>query len=95
MYSNLFKYFPDALMMVSFVGEVGKKKYEHDWSPDDGDTDLYLDAMLRHTLKHSKQIFDEEMTELAGFPVPHLFLIAWNALAALQCAIENGSSEED
>ena len=77
--------FSRALWEVGNVGTVGAKKYsDNGWMEVPEGINRYTDAMMRHYLKEeSGEIFDPELTELAGENIHHAACVAWNSLARL------------
>jgi len=79
--SKLFEQFPNALQAVVLSSFYGANKYNEtgkwdNFSKVEGGSKTYIDALFRHALDIENQ--DEE----SG--LPHLFLTAWNSLAALE-----------
>lgn len=82
--SMLLQYFPNALLNVAHVSEIGAKKHgEGSWKDAEDGVRMYQDALGRHLLFHPLDINVEE-----GEFVLHGAQVAWNALAALELAIE-------
>jgi hypothetical protein len=84
-YSGVIKYFPDALMELSYTSWVGNDQHNKGeplhWAREKS-TDQ-LDACVRHIINHSKG----EIKDTDG--VYHLAKAAWRVLAELQLIIEN------
>ena len=71
---------------VVAIYTMGAAKYgENTWQNLDRGYERYKAAMLRHLTEHEKgNTHDDE----SGFP--HLAHVAWNALAMMHCAGEEG-----
>lgn len=85
LYRGLVKYFPDALEAVAHTSFVGNEQHhpgsELHWDkPKSAD---HPDALLRHMADHASG------TELDDDGIPHLYKVAWRALAWLQTEIES------
>lgn len=92
-YSLALGYFPKALGGVNEVSLFGAKKYEafgwKDWVTDlDDAIARYKEGLNRHLLAiHSREEIDPE----SGFP--HIWHVAWNALAIAELEIEKENNE--
>jgi hypothetical protein len=75
-----------ALTAVAAVGTVGAAKYTpHGWLSVPDAEARYTDAQRRHELAHAIGEENDPDTDL-----PHLAHAAWNALARLQLALQDG-----
>lgn len=73
-----------ALEAVAEVGTFGAKKYSRGgWQSVPDGVQRYEDAMMRHMLKVRTEKIDPETN------LPHLYAVAWNALALLELAIRD------
>ena len=71
-----------ALEAVAELGTFGAKKYTRNgWQSVPDGIQRYEDAMVRHMLKVRTEKIDPETN------LPHLYAVAWNALALLELAI--------
>jgi len=79
------KIFPDALMEVGKCIEYGTHKYPEvdNWKKVENAEQRYLDALMRHLLKHHRGDREDDESHLL-----HLSHVAWNALAILQLYLE-------
>lgn len=76
----VFRDFARAFEAVGEVGTYGARKYApHGWETVPDARRRYLDAMIRHLLKHLQ---DEAMDPESG--LSHLSHMAWNALCILE-----------
>lgn len=86
-----FTYFPDALEAVAFISQYGCKKYElefkdKNWKDVENGEARYKNAAGRHLVREG---YDHTP---GGSGLLHAAHAAWNALAALQLAIERGET---
>ena len=78
-----------ALDAVSQVGTFGAQKYTRGgWQSVPNGEQRYEDALMRHLLK----IRTEEMDPETG--MPHLWAVAWNALAVIELQCRRDQSAE-
>lgn len=92
---GVFGYFPKALRAIARLSMTGGIKYTWGgWSAVDNATERYLEADGRHLLDYlDPDEPDLDLTYDDGntkFYHHHLVAHAWNALAALEKAIEDG-----
>ena len=82
-FSGVLAYFPDAIKEVSKASLAGNKQHLEGqplhW--DRSKSTDQLDALTRHLIDHSKNIYDDD-------GVLHMTKVAWRALAQLQILIE-------
>lgn len=83
-------YFPRALVAVAYVSEIGARKYAwKGWESVPNGYNRYSNALARHFLAEGKEELDVDTS------LPHVYQVAWNALARLELYLkekENGSS---
>ncbi len=83
-------YFARALAQVSFVSDFGAQKYDwNGWENVPDGVRRYENGMGRHVLDHC----GGEMYNPKDGGLPHLAQVAWNALAALELRLRDGSIE--
>jgi len=77
--------FSRALQQVGKVGTAGANKYsDNGWMEVEEGISRYTDAMMRHyMMEEPGEMFDPELTEMAGEDIYHAACVAWNALARL------------
>lgn len=80
MMSIVFRDFAKALEAVGDVGTYGVRKYAaHGWETVPDRERRYMDAMIRHMLKHMQGEDKDPESDL-----DHLAHMAWNALCVLE-----------
>ncbi len=85
------KYFPRAMIAVSYVSEYGKRKYNPTgdgtgWRDVPDGLNRYGDAKARHMLKEAMgELYDDGDSGL-----PHAAQDAWNAMARLEKMLIDG-----
>lgn len=87
-YEGLLDYFPRACEAVANVSKYGATKYTwKGWEKVKNGINRYLNAMLRHVTKLSKEgEWDSEAKNDPKYPadIMHRAQIAWNAMASLE-----------
>lgn len=88
LWSGLFKYFPDALVAVAQLSQIGNEQHNPGqplhWAREKSKD--HEDTLLRH-------IMDSGSTDSDG--VRHTTKVAWRALAMLQTEIENDETNTE
>jgi len=93
-FSLFIKYFPYAVIAVTYVSEYGLRKYNPGgestgWKEVPDGVNRYGDAAMRHILKEKIEgLYDDSDSGLA-----HAAQAAWNALARLETLIEKHGLE--
>lgn len=81
--------FAPEMIELCKVWEFGASKYsKSNWKLVDNGIDRYTNAMLRHLLAETNNLYDDETKLL------HAAHIAWNALARLHFILEETSRDE-
>jgi len=91
LYSGVIKYFPDALMEVAKVSQVGNDQHNKGealhWAREKS-TDQ-LDCVARHLTDHARgDVFDDD-------GMRHLAKCGWRILAQLQLDLENAFNTKE
>ena len=89
-FRGVMAYFPDALMIVSYVSQIGNDQHNPNeklhWAKEKSSDEA--DALIRHLLEYSQgKVVDSD-----GAPV--LGKIAWRALALLQREVDQDRQEK-